>query len=168
LIRSILRSHSRQITLNNGFHGTAAPYDANLVLLLEIGMATALLLGARFARQRRFRAHARCQSAVVLLNLAVITLAMVPSFREQVVPRIPSKLGKTYYALATAHAAVGSIAEGAGLYILLAAGTSLFPEKFRIKRYKLWMRSVLATWWLALLLGIATYARWYIPYFFRR
>ena len=27
--------------------------------------------------------------------------------------------------------------------LLLAAGTNLLPEKFRIKRYKLWMRTVL-------------------------
>jgi len=50
------------------------------------------------------------------------------------------------------------------LYILLAAGTKLLPEGLRIKRYKLWMRIVLASWWLVLLLGIATYARWYVPH----
>ena len=78
-------------------------------------------------------------------------------------PRIPAKLGKAYYALATAHAALGSVAEIAGLYILLAAGTRVLPEKFRIAKYKLWMRSVLALWWIVLLLGIATYTRWYVP-----
>jgi len=30
------------------------------------------------------------------------------------------------------------------LYILLAAGTSVLPETFRITKYKLWMRTVLA------------------------
>jgi leucyl aminopeptidase len=46
----------------------------------------------------------------VLLNLAVIVLVMMPSFQVQVVPKIPLKLAKTYYALATAHAALGSSA----------------------------------------------------------
>jgi len=46
--------------------------------------------------------------------------------------------------------------------ILLAAGTDLLPEKFRMTRYKLWMRSVLFLWWIVLLLGLATYARWYV------
>jgi hypothetical protein len=30
-----------------------------------------------------------------------------------------------------------------GLYILLVAGTSVLPERFRIANYKLWMRTVL-------------------------
>jgi len=98
----------------------------------------------------------------VLLNLAVIALMMIPSFRVHVFPRIPAKLGKAYYALATMHAALGSITELAGLYILLAAGTTVSPEKLRITNYKLWMRSVLVLWWLVLLLGFATYTRWYV------
>jgi hypothetical protein len=37
----------------------------------------------------------------------------------------------------------------------------LLPEKLRLKRYKFWMRGVLFIWWIVLLLGMATYARWY-------
>ena len=54
-----------------------------------------------------------------------------------------------------------------GLYILLAAGTRLLPERLRLIRYKLWMRSVLALWWMVLMLGFATYVRWYVPNLFR-
>jgi hypothetical protein len=104
----------------------------------------------------------------VLLNFAVIVMMMVPSFRVHVFPRIPARLGKAFYALATAHAALGSVTEIAGLYILLAAGTSVLPEKFRITKYKVWMRSVLVLWWLVLLLGFATYTRWYVPHLFRK
>jgi uncharacterized membrane protein YozB (DUF420 family) len=149
--------------LNEGFLGTAAPLAADLVLLLEIGMGVALLIGARLARVGGFRQHAWCQSVIVLLNLVVIAVMMIPSFRIHVFPRIPAKLGKSYYALATAHATLGGLTELAGLYILLAAGTTVLPEKFRITKYKAWMRSVLVLWWLVLLLGFATYARWYIP-----
>src|SRR5262249_47466240 len=108
---------------NEGFLGTAAPLTADLVLLLEIAMGAALLAGAWLARRRRFQQHARCQATVVLLNLVVISLGMIPSFREQVLPRIPLKLSKAYVALATAHATLGSVTELAALYILLAAGT---------------------------------------------
>jgi len=153
--------------LNEGFLGTNARLYADLVLLVEIGMGLGLLVGALLARMRRFRAHAVCQTTVVLLNLAIIVLVMVPSFRTRVSPKVPRKLGKAYYALATAHGALGSIVECGGLYILLAAGTKLLPERFRITRYKLWMRSVLVAWWLVLSLGLATYARWYIPHLFR-
>ena len=145
-----------------------APPYAHLTLLLEMAMGVGLLIGAWLARRRRFRQHAWCQSAIVLLNLAVILLVMMPSFQVQVVPEIPLRLAKTYYALATAHAALGTITEIAGLYILLAAGTGVLPEKFRITKYKAWMRTVLVLWWFALLLGLATYARWYVPRFFRK
>src|SRR6266436_322891 len=56
----------------------------------------------------------------------------------------------------------------AGLYLLLAAGTTVIPERLRLTRYKLWMRIVLTAWWVVILLGVATYARWYIPNLFRR
>jgi len=154
--------------LNEGFLGTAAPAYADVTLLLEIGMGVGLLIGALLARRRRFRGHAWCQSAIVLLNLGVIIFTMIPSFRVHVSPKIPLKLGKAYYALATAHAALGTITELAGLYIVLAAGTSALPEKFRITNYKAWMRSVLVLWWLVLLLGFTTYGRWYVPHLFRK
>jgi uncharacterized membrane protein YozB (DUF420 family) len=153
--------------MNGGFLGTEAPLYADLTLLLEIAMGVGLLLGALLARRRRFRQHAWCQSMIVLLNLVLIVLAMIPSFHAHVSPKIPLKLGRAYYAMATSHAALGTTAEIAGLYILLAAGTSVLPEKFRIARYKFWMRSVLLLWWFVLLLGLATYARWYVPHLFR-
>jgi uncharacterized membrane protein YozB (DUF420 family) len=147
---------------------TAAPRAANLVLVLEIAMGMGLLAGARLARKGRFRQHAWCQSAIVLLNLAVVAVMMIPSFLVHVLPRVPAKLGKAYYALATTHAAIGTVTELAGLYILLSAGTSVLPEKFRITKYKVWMRTVLTLWWVVLLLGLATYSRWYVWRLFRR
>lgn len=49
-----------------------------------------------------------------------------------------------------------------GLYILLSVATNVLPEKLQIINYKVWMRSVLVLWWVVLLLGIATYKRWYV------
>jgi uncharacterized membrane protein YozB (DUF420 family) len=99
---------------------------------------------------------------IVLLNLVIILLLMVPVFRERVGPSIPAKLGKTYYALASTHASLGSITEIGAIYILIAAGTKVLPERLRLTRYKVWMRGLLALWWMVLLLGLLTYARWYI------
>jgi uncharacterized membrane protein YozB (DUF420 family) len=154
--------------LIKAFLETAAPRGANLVLVLEIAMGIGLLHGARLAHKGRFRQHAWCQSIIVLLNFAVIAVMMIPSFRVHVFPRIPAKLGKAYYALATAHAALGGATEIAGLYILLSAGTSVLPEELRITKYKLWMRTVLVLWWVVLILGMATYTRWYVPHLFRK
>jgi uncharacterized membrane protein YozB (DUF420 family) len=153
--------------LHQGFLGTAASGVADLTLVLEIALGVGLLIGAALARQKRYRLHAWCQSTIVLFNLVLILLAMAPAFHSQVVPRIPAKLGKSYYAIATAHATLGIVVESAGLYILLAAGTKLLPERLRISRYKFWMRSVLVLWWIVLLLGLATYARWYAPHWLR-
>jgi hypothetical protein len=147
--------------VNQGFLGTQAPLYADLVLLFELAMGATLLMGAWLARIKRYRWHAWCQSVVVLLNLVVVLLVMVPSFRVRVAPKLPAKLGRAHYALATTHAALGSVAEIGGLYILLAAGTKLLPQRIRMTDYKLWMRSLLVLWWLVLLLGLATYARWY-------
>jgi len=154
--------------LRQGFLGTAAPRVADLMLLLEIAMGVGLLTGAWLARARRFRQHACCQSVIVLLNLAVIGLMMIPSFHVHVFPRIPGRLGKAYYALATTHAGLGTFTELAALYILLSAGTQVLPEKLRIRKYKPWMRGVLVLWWGVLFLGIATYTRWYVPGLFRK
>jgi len=148
--------------LSKGLLGTAAPLCADLTLLLEMAMGVGLFVGALLARLGRFRGHAWCQSSIVLLNLVLIGLTMLPAFHRLILPKLPSKIGKPYYALAAAHGGLGSVAEFGGLYILLAAGTDLLPEKFRIKRYKLWMRSVLLVWWTVLLLGMATYTRWYV------
>ena len=148
--------------MDAGFLGTDAPFYADVILLLELAMGIGLLVGMALARRQQFRAHAVCQSSIVLLNLAVIAFTMIPSFRSHVSPKIPLRLGKPFYALATGHAALGSIAEIAGLYILLSAGTSVLPEKLRPSNYKLWMRSVLLLWWLASLLGVATYLGWYV------
>ncbi len=131
-------------------------------------MGIGLLLGARLARKGRFRQHAWCQSTIVLLNFAVVTVMMIPSFHVYVLSGVPAKLGNAYYALATTHGAFGAVTEVAGLYILLSAGTSVLPEKLRITKYKMWMRAVLVLWWVVLLFGLATYTRWYVPHLFRK
>jgi uncharacterized membrane protein YozB (DUF420 family) len=154
--------------LIKAFLETAAPRAVNVVLVLEIAMGIGLLLGARLARKKRFRQHAWCQSVIVLLNLAVVVMMMIPSFGVHVLPRVPAKLGKAYYALATTHGAFGTVTELAGLYILLSAGTNVLPEQLRITKYKVWMRTVLVLWWVVLLLGMATYTRWYVPHLFRK
>lgn len=148
--------------MSRGFLGSAASRAADLTLVVEIGMGAALLAGTVLARRRRYRAHAWCQSAVVLLNLVVIAQTMLPSFRRQLAPQIPVGLGDFYYALAAAHAAMGSLAELLGLYILMVAGTNILPRQLRFVRYRPWMRTALVLWWLVLLLGLGTYARWYL------
>ena len=146
----------------NGFLGTGATFYADLNLVIQILMGLALLAGMFLARSKQFEAHKYCQSSVMLLNLVMIALIMLPSFRRQVAPQIPARLNDSYYAVAAIHAGLGTLAELLGLYIVLVAATNLIPERFRFERYKPWMRTELTLWWVVVLLGLGTYYIWYI------
>lgn len=132
-------------------------YSPFLNLLVQCGLATALLCGAVLARRRSFRVHGWVQSTIVLVNMAIILGFMLPSFSRLVAPhwRITLHGGGDWIVLA--HAAVGGIAELLAIYVVLVAGSSLLPERYRFSRYQPWMRTALAMWMLALLLGFATY-----------
>jgi hypothetical protein len=149
--------------MNVGLFPAAAPFSANATLVLELAMGIGLALGAWAARARRYRLHARCQSAIVLLNLPLIVFGMTPSFMEHVRPKIPEKLGRSFYAIATLHGFLGFGAEIFALYIVVAAGTNWLPRGLQLANFKMAMRSLFVLWWLALLFGVATYFRWYIP-----
>ena len=146
-----------------GFLGTWAGFGADLNLLLQIAMGVALLAGTWLARTKRYRAHGACQSAVLILNLFLIASVMWPAFHQRVLPKVPARLNKSHFAIATMHGALGVVAEIFGLYIALVAGTNVLPQSWRIQRWKLWMRVELALWWIALAAGIATYFIWYVP-----
>jgi uncharacterized membrane protein YozB (DUF420 family) len=144
-----------------GFLGTWASFGADVNLLFQFAMGIALIAGAFLARARRYAAHGICQTLVLLLNVPMIALVMWPSFHERVLPRLPSHFGKRNYAIATAHGVLGAVAEIFGLYIALVAGTNVLPVKWRIQRWKLWMRIELILWWVVLLTGFGTYYFWY-------
>jgi len=148
--------------MNRGFLRTAASFTSDLTLIVELGMGFALTAGMVLARRGYYRAHAWCQSAVVLMNLVEIALTMAPSFRRSFTPPIPAGLRNSYYVLAAVHAFLGTVAELLGLYVLIVAGTDILPKRLRFTGYKPWMRTALALWWLVLLLGVATYIRWYV------
>jgi uncharacterized membrane protein YozB (DUF420 family) len=145
-----------------GFFGTQAPFLADVNLLLQVLMGLALIAGAMLARKKRFREHAVCQTVVLLLNLVPIGLVMGPSFHSRIAPLRMKRFHHLYYAVAMAHGVGGVIAELMGLYILLAAGTDLLPQRLRVARWKLWMRAEIVLWWSVLVLGFWTYSAWYV------
>jgi len=156
-----LKSFSLEAPMD-GFLSTGATFRADLNLVLQLLMGLALLLGWRLARQKKFVAHMYCQSSVMILNLFLIGLIMLPVFRRQVEPQIPSGLRDDYYLIAAIHAFLGTLAELFGLYIVLSAASRILPESLRLKNYKLWMRSQLVLWWLVLFFGLGTYYYWYL------
>jgi len=145
-----------------GFLGTGATFGVDLNLIVQMAMGAALIAGTFLARRKRYAAHGICQTAVMLLNPVMIALVMWPSFHGQVMPALPAHLGDRYYAVATAHATRGIVAELFGLYIVLVAGTDILPRRLRFQRWRLWMRVELALWWVAVLTGVGTYCAWYL------
>jgi uncharacterized membrane protein YozB (DUF420 family) len=154
-------SVGEEVCVVEGFLGTHAGFRSDLNLTIQIAMGLALISGAFLARAKRFVAHGICQTVVLALNLVMIRLSMWPSFHSHVLPRLPKRLGKRFYAVATIHGVLGVLAEILGLYIVLVAGTRILPETWRFKRWKLWMRIELALWWIVLLMGVITYWVWY-------
>ena len=149
----------------SGFLGTGAAFAADINFIVQFAMGVALIVGVILAKQKRYRAHGVCQTTVLLLNVWMIALTMWPSFREQVVPRIPRALQRGYYAIATVHMLLGLSAELLGLYIVLVAGTKLVPPSLRFTNWKRWMRIELALRLLALAWGLGTYYEWYVAPF---
>ena len=148
-----------------GFLGTGATFGADLNLLVQLMMGTALITGAVLAKQKHYKAHGICQTSVLLLNLLMIGLVMGPSFQQQVKPALSKVLHKWYYEAAAIHAALGITAEVLGLYIVSVAGTDVLPEWLRFKHWKWWMRAELALWAIVLLSGLGTYCAWYVASF---
>ena len=134
-------------------------------LVVQFVMAGALVVGAIFARHKRYNAHGICQTSVLLLNLLMIGLVMWPSFRQQVQPALSKAAHKWYYQVAAIHAVLGIVAEVFGLYIVAAAGTDVLPEWLRFNNWKWWMRAELSLWVLVLLGGVGTYCAWYVAPF---
>jgi uncharacterized membrane protein YozB (DUF420 family) len=155
-------SATEEVCAVEGFLGTHAGYGSDLNLTIQIAMGVALIFGAFLARAKRFVAHGICQTVVLVLNFGMICFLMWPSFHSQVLPRLPKRIGKRFFAVATVHGFLGVLAEILGLYIALVAGTNILPESLRFKGWKLWMRVELALWWIVLMMGVATYWVWYV------
>jgi uncharacterized membrane protein YozB (DUF420 family) len=144
-----------------GFLGTGATFEADANLVVQLVMGAALVAGAFLAKQKRYRAHGICQTTVLLLNLWMIGLVMWPKFQQQVAPKLPRVLHRSYYAAPIAHGALG-MAELLGLYIVLVAGTNVLPLWLRFRNWKLWMRAEFVLWLVVVISGIETYYAWYI------
>jgi uncharacterized membrane protein YozB (DUF420 family) len=126
-------------------------------------MGMALIAGARLARKGRYKAHAVCQTSVLVLNLGMIGLVMSPSFVQQVKPA--KALHKWYYQAPMIHALLGTIAEVVGLYIVAVAGTKIIPKRLRFNSWRCWMRAELVLWIAVLVSGFGTYCAWYLAPF---
>ena len=150
---------------NEGFLGSGASFSADVNLVVQVTMGGALIAGSWLAKKRCYRAHAACQTSVLLLNLAMIGLVMWPSFEQQVRPASAKAFHRWYYQAAIIHAVLGTIAEVVGIYIVAVAGTKMIPKRLRFTNWKPWMRTELVLWMIVLITGLGTYCAWYLAPF---
>src|ERR1700693_6177293 len=116
-----------------GFLGTGAPFGADLNLVVQLIMGSALIAGTRLARHKRYEAHGICQTTVLILNLLMIGLVMGPSFQRQVKLAVSKVLHKWYYEVPAIHGVLEIVAELLGLYIVIVAGTNVLSQWLRFK-----------------------------------
>lgn len=140
-----------------------APALADAVAVVEIVLAVMLLAGAFVVRSGRVRVHRYLQSAIILINIPIVLYWMVPEYLTYVAPRLIDHFARPEFFIPTVMLVAGSIAELLGIYIILVAGTTWLPERFRFRRYKLWMRTELVLWWCVVLAGLTTYWLLFVP-----
>jgi hypothetical protein len=121
-----------------------------------------LIVGMLLVRAGHVRLHAYLQSSVVLVNIPVVLVWMLPSYLANVLPGLSSGWSMAFYWVPTLMLILGVSAEALGAYVILVAGTNWLPERWRFRRYKVWMRTVLGLWWSVLVLGLLTYYVWYV------
>jgi uncharacterized membrane protein YozB (DUF420 family) len=140
-----------------------APAVADVAAILEVGMAILLLVGSVMVRQGHIRIHRVLQSSVILVNIPIVIYAMVPPYLQYVAPSLAAHWTEARELIPTLMLFAGAAAELLGVYIILVAGTSWIPARFRFRRYKLWMRTELGLWWAVVLAGLATYYLFFVP-----
>ena len=142
---------------SDGFLGQGAPWGADLNLLLQVAVGVLLLAGFGLARRGRHGAHGICQSAGFVLAVVMTILWMIPAFHAIHADALGRGVVNRVTIAVAAHIVVGTSALLVGAWVVLVAGTPLVPPRLRFSNYKLWMRTLLTLWWLAIILGLAVY-----------
>jgi plastocyanin/uncharacterized membrane protein YozB (DUF420 family) len=137
--------------------GTRTTADINLVA--QIVLIVGLWAGFVLARKQRFGHHANVQTAMVLANLVLIFFAMGISFYDYVVR---GGTGDSVARWMIVHGVLGTIAEVLGIYLIVRMRTKWLPKRWRIKNFKLLMRTTLGLWTVLVVLGVVIYADRYL------
>jgi uncharacterized membrane protein YozB (DUF420 family) len=140
-----------------GFLQPTSTFGADLNLIVQLLGGALLLVGVALVRRARYAAHGACQSTALLVALVLTVLWMAPAFHEVYLDGLARRVLNRVNVVAVAHVVAGSAALLLGVWVALVAGTPLVPARWRFTDYKTWMRTLLAVWWLAILLGVATY-----------
>jgi hypothetical protein len=152
---------SSGIAARRGIFSTKANLSSDLNLVAQIVLLLGLSIGAIFARRGHITTHQYNQTFWVVFNILLTIFIMVVAYDKYVIPGLPGNLSQAFSLVSTIHAALGILAIGCGVYLILRMNR-LIPEKWRIKGWKRLMRLTLALYLLVGLLGLGIYYVWYI------
>lgn len=124
-------------------------------LIAQLLMITALWVGFYFAHTRQISKHRNVQTTVVITNIFFIAFVMVTSLYSYII--LGGTTTGTVAVLMMIHGALGLIAELTGIYLVLRMRTQLIPPRFRVRNFKLVMRSLLVLWTVIVVLGLGIY-----------
>ena len=147
----------------SGFLGTNASLLADITLVIQIlffivlCIGVAVQLSANRGKHHLYPWHDRLQAPVVVLNLLFIIFVMIPSFGAAL-GGLSSGAGNPVVLVPTIHGLLGLVAEGLGIYCLLA-GFKILPRKIGTLRYFMW--SAFVAWTITILFGIGVYLVYY-------
>ena len=133
---------------------------ADLNLGAQILMIVSLWIGFYFARTRQIPRHRNMQTTVVVVNLFFIAFVMITSFYAFVIAG--GATGGVVAQLMIVHGLLGLLAELTGIYLVLRMRTQLIPPRWRVRNFKLVMRTTLGLWTLIVVLGLGIYAYRYL------
>lgn len=144
--------------MSRGFLGTRAGLPADINLLLQIAMLTALSYAVIRSKQGK-GPHCQVMPVLLVLNAAMIVAIMNPAFFRALpaalrTPTRPKPL------VMWPHALLGGISELLGIYITIAAQSDNIRRE-RFATLKPLMRITAILWSASLVLGIVLYFVWY-------
>jgi uncharacterized membrane protein YozB (DUF420 family) len=129
--------------------------SGNINLVAQLLMIAAMWIGFYFAHTNQIRKHRNVETTVVLANIFFIAFVMIPSFFPYVI--LGDTTTGTVAVLMIFHGTLGLIAEFVGIYLVLRMRTQLIPPRFRVRNFKLVMRSLLVLWTIIVVLGLGIY-----------
>jgi len=139
-----------------GFLGTHATFRSDATLVLILLSMVLFTIGWRLRVHKHKRLHCFIQPAAVILNTAVVAVAMIGTFVAIILPGIPAKLFLGSYGITAVHGLIGAISIIFGIFVVLRAN-ELVPQALRFNNYKLFMRTSYLLYLLSTLLGVVVY-----------
>lgn len=125
--------------------------------MIQIAVLFLLLIGYKFVREGKLRRHGLTMSAAVILHVAFILLVMVPSFVTFF--GALADVTSPGVIITWIHVLTGIYATVVGIYLVSAWR---FQSESTCMRRKNRMKPLLVLWTIALILGIAFYAYYYL------